>query len=578
MSSEAAPQAKKLKLVLCWHMHQPQYRDLISGTYYLPWTYLHAIKDYVDMAEILRATPEARAVVNFSPVLIEQVADYAAQLSNFFNESGAIRDPLLAALDEPALTVVPEERLALIKCCLRVNEQHFINRYPQYRELADIARWLDREPHTLKYLDEQYLVDIVVWYHLAWIGETIRREDERVQALIEKGDGFTLQDRRVLLALINELVGNVIGSYKSLAESGQIELSVTPYGHPIVPLLLDIGCASDAMPDVILPNLSHYPGGEKRARWHIEKGLETFENTFGFRPHGCWPSEGSVSEATLRLLGEYGFRWTASGENVFHNSVMQSTKKKKQDASQLSLYQPIRVPQGGDIACFFRDDGLSDLIGFTYSDWHSDDAVGDFIHHLEQIAAHYSGEQPPLVSVILDGENAWEYYPENGYHFLKSLYQRLAEHPHIEMTTFSDCLEQGAEAAVLDKLVAGSWVYGNFATWIGDADKNRGWDVLGEAKRAFDGSVSRGFFSERHSLELAEKQLAVCEGSDWCWWFGDYNPADSVSDFERLYRLHLSNLYHMIGVEPPEYLVHALSHGGGHALAGGTMRKGSENS
>jgi len=223
---------------------------------------------------------------------------------------------------------------------------------------------------------------------------------------------------------------------------------------------------------------------------------------------------------------------------------------------------------------FFRDDGLSDLIGFTFADWHADDAAANLVHHLENIASA-SEEDARLVSIILDGENAWEHYPQNGYHFLKGLYQALTEHPQIELTTFSKCLDAGLAARPLSNLVAGSWVYGTFSTWVGDEGKNRGWDMLVEAKRTFDEAVESGRLSEG-AVEAATRQLAVCEGSDWFWWFGDYNPADTVSDFERLYRLHLANLYQLMGAAPPDYLSHTFTHGRGAPKRGGVMRPGQE--
>lgn len=561
---------QRLQVVLCWHMHQPQYRDLISGEYQLPWTYLHAIKDYVDMAAHLEANPEARAVVNFAPILLDQIEDYARQVRGFLNNSAAIRDPLLAALDRPVLPGSPEQRTTLMKACLRANEQRLINRFPHYRRLADMAAWFENHPQSMIYVGDQFLIDLLMWYHLAWLGETVHRTDARVKRLMDKGSAYNLHDRRLLLAVIGEILNGIIGRYRALAERGQVELSVTPYGHPILPLLLDIASATEAMPDVPLPVLKAYPGGEERARWHIREAIETFERYFGFRPVGCWPAEGGVSTQALRLLEEAGFRWVASGESVLRNSLA-LTQKAGTALREQSLHQPYRLPHGR-LACFFRDDGLSDLVGFTYSSWHADDAVANLVHHLENIAT--ASPQPGgVVSIILDGENAWEYYPENGYYFLSALYKRLADHPRLRLTTYSQCLTDSTPAGQLPQVVAGSWVYGTFSTWIGDRDKNRGWDMLGDAKRAFDAVLARGGLA-RERLAAAERQLAVCEGSDWFWWFGDYNPAATVSDFERLYRLHLGNLYQMLGEEPPEYLSRVFTQGSGSPELGGVMRPG----
>ncbi|MGB5438665.1 MAG: glycoside hydrolase family 57 protein [Gammaproteobacteria bacterium] len=558
-----------LDIVICWHMHQPQYCDQISGIYQLPWSYLHATKDYIDMAAHLEAVPDARAVVNFAPILLEQLSDYAGQINGFLSENKSIRDPLLSALACPVLPSGNNHRMGLVSACLRANERHSIQRFSNYKSLAEMAGWFSNHPSGMLYVGDQFIIDLLVWYHLAWMGETVRRNNALVGTLMEKGNGFTIHDRRQLVKLIGELLSSVIDGYRRLVERRQVELSISPYAHPIIPLMLDLETAREAMPDVSMPHLQAYPGGEERARWHIEEGIATFEEYFGFRPAGCWPSEGSVSKATLALLEEYGFAWTASGESVFRHSM---ANKANASLKKSSLYQAFRMDDG-NIACFFRDDGLSDLIGFTYSDWHADDAVANLIQHLDNIARSTSGPERPLVSIILDGENAWEHFPENGYYFLNALYTRLSEHPDLNMTTYSEYLEKKQKLPAIRKLVSGSWVYGTFSTWIGDPDKNRGWEMLGDAKQTFDQVMSTGSLNSEQTL-AAQLQLSICEGSDWFWWFGDYNSADTVSDFERLFRLHLSNLYNLLGKEPPEYLSHVFAHGSGSPVEGGAMRKG----
>jgi alpha-amylase/alpha-mannosidase (GH57 family) len=554
----------RLKVVFCWHMHQPEYRDTVTGEYQQPWTYLHAIKDYVDMAAHIEAQPEARAVVNFTPTLLEQIEDYVVQIKSFLNNDGVIRDPLLAALDMPALPADAERRICLIKACLRANEDRLINRFPDFRSLIDIAHWFLQKAGDIRYIDNQYLADLLVWYHLAWLGETVRRTDVRAKNLLKKGKDFTLHDRRQLLELIGELMESVIPRYRALHENGQVELSFTPYAHPITPLLLDLHSAREAMPDVHLPEMQAYQGGLERARWHMEKGLEVFVRCFGFRPQGCWPSEGSVSLATLKLMEEYNIKWTASGQTVLHNSLHRS------DAGGQTIHRPYRVLDC-KVTCFFRDDHLSDAIGFDFSKWHADDAVANLIHNLENIANASSNPGERVVSIIMDGENAWESYPENGYYFLSTVYKRIATSPKLRLSTFADCIADEIKPGAFSTMVAGSWVFGTFSTWIGDRDKNRGWDMLGDAKRKFD-TIAPTLEASRRAA--AERQLAICEGSDWFWWFGDYNPAGAVSDFDRLYRLQLANLYQILGCEPPDYLAHAFARGSGNPAIGGVMRKG----
>ncbi len=566
---------EKLKVVLCWHMHQPAYYDWHTEQYQLPWTYLHGTKDYVDMAAHLEAVPNARAVVNFAPTLLEQIDDYVQQIQAFLSEGAPIRDPLLAALTShpihfPFLSQTTDSasviaaRLTLIKQCLRANEERLIKRFQPYQALVELTDSFKQNPKLVSYLDEQYLIDLVMWYHLAWLGETVRRQDNRIKALIEKGRSFSENDRQQLLEVIGELLSGIIPRYRALMERGQIELSVTPYAHPIMPLLLDVFSAREALPDVDFTGISCYPDGKERVRWHMQEGINTFERYFGSKPTGCWPSEGSVSNVTVHLMEEFNIKWVASGTGVWHNSM------KKASLENQSLHRPYRLHKSS-VNCFFRDDNLSDLIGFEFAKWHADDAVAHLTHHLENIAHAAPQTGATVVAIILDGENAWEYYPENGYYFLSALYQTLAEHSNLELTTFSQCLE--VDFAQLPSLVAGSWVYGTFSTWIGDKDKNRGWEMLIEAKHVFNRAIP---YLSPEQRAAAERQLAICEGSDWFWWFGSYNPAATVRDFDHLYRVHLIHLYRLLEEPPPDYLSHYFAKGNGDPAAGGVMRRGQE--
>ena len=562
----------KLNVVLYWHMHQPEYKDIRTGQYHLPWTYLHVIKDYIDMVAHLEATPEAKAVVNFTPTLLEQIDDYAKQIEEYFSHGHVIKDEMLDVLVQPVFPTETETRLTIIKHCLRANEERLIKRHDQYLALAEHAAYLEKHPEAIIYIHDQFLADLSMWFHLAWMGETVQRDDPRIGKLIEKGMGFSLQDRNELLKIIGELCSTVIERYRVLAEQGNIELSVTPYAHPIMPLLFDINSAREAMPDAELPHCKHYPDGSERVDWHIKKGMEVFEQHFGFRPVGCWPSEGSVSEQTIDTLAQHGFKWLASGETVLRNSLDHEPNSKNNNHF---LHQPFQYNRNGT-TCFFRDDGLSDLIGFTYATWHADDAVANMLHHLENIAQSCEDDNRTIVSIILDGENAWEYYPENGYHFLNALYQQLSNHPDINLTTYSEYLSTKPEPKQLQRVVAGSWVYGTFSTWIGSKDKNFGWDLLCDAKCTVDDVLAKRDFTDQEREQI-ETQLAICEGSDWFWWFGDYNSAESVRDFEYLYRLQLSHLYQLLGVTTPSTLSESFTHGSGHPSMGGTMRRGQEN-
>ena len=565
--SDKSEALDRLNVVIYWHMHQPEYRDLRNGEYHLPWTYLHTIKDYVDMAAHLENNADARAIVNFAPVLLEQIDDYADQLNDYFNHGKALRDPLLSALADPVLFRDDDKCSHIIKSCLRANKQRMVHRFKVFNTLTEMAETAIQNNEKLSYYSEQYFTDLLVWYNLAWIAETVRNTDTRVKALMKKARHFTLHDRHLLLEVFNELISGVIPRYRKLAEQGRIELSMTPYAHPIVPLLIDLNSARQAMPEVELPLASEYPGGKERSRWHMQKGKEVFEHYFGFEPQGCWPSEGSISAETVELISEMGIKWLASGENVLRNSIKKSAIHP--DDCMHQAYQYLDT----STTCFFRDDGLSDLIGFKYSDWHADDAVANLIEHLESISEDLKDKPNAIVSIILDGENAWEYYPQNGFHFISALYEKLTQHEGLKLTTYSEYLDSHDDRKPLHEIVAGSWVYGTFSTWIGEKDKNRAWDMLVEAKKVYDRVINEGKLSD-NEMKLAEMQLATCESSDWFWWFGEYNTAESVTAFDEQYRLHLSNLYQLLNVEPPDYLSKAFSFGTGHPAMGGTMLPG----
>jgi len=549
-------------------MHQPQYRDTLTGQYVLPWTYLHAIKDYTDMAAHLEGNPAARAVVNFSPVLIEQLQDLSQRIVEHLRSGVPLPDPVLGLLGPDPVPTDPTTRLDLLRACLRAQRKQMIERFGPYLELATLTETL-ATPERVNYASDQLIHDLAVWYHLAWLGETVRRTDSLVSQLTERGRGFTLAHRRQLLALVGDLVSSVIPRYRALSERGQVELSVTPYGHPILPLLLDFKSARDAVPNMQLPEHATYAGGAARVAWHIDASVRVFTAAFGQPPAGCWPSEGAISRDTLEVLDRHQFRWTASSTNVLRGCLELTDRAAAQEP--LSYNRPYSLP-GSGLNCFFRDDTLSDLVGFTYATWHGDDAAHNLVNEIAQLARNYASHPGHAVLIALDGENAWEHYPFNGYYFLRSLYSLLAHHPLLELTTLSDCLARGLEAAPLQpsplllqpvplqKVMAGSWVHGTLATWMGDPAKNRAWDLLCEAKLAFD-RVMLSDTLDAAQKAAAERQLAVCESSDGFWWFGDYNPAETVNQFDRLFRRQLANLYRMLGLEPPPSLAQLISAG-----------------
>jgi alpha-amylase/alpha-mannosidase (GH57 family) len=526
-----------MHVVLLWHMHQPDYR--VDGRFARPWVYLHALDAYSEMAARCEECPGMSAVVNFTPVLIDQLADYAWRLDRWRRDGATIGDALLDALIE--LPPAGPARAAVVRACLLPTDNPRMRRHPALRALAAAAA--GRDPATVPDPD---LADLLVWFHLAWIGRTARAADPRVLRLLDRGAGFDGAARHALVEFAADTLVRLLPRWRALAGRQQVELATSPYYHPLCPLLLDFSAARDRAPSVALP-AGNYPGGAWRLRWQLSEGRARFAKTFGFDAAGCWPPEAALSEATLDMIAAAGFAWTAGSRAVL-------------EADPHRLYRHDR----SGLYCAFRDDGLADRIGFEYQHWQARDAVADLVHHLETIAVDPARQ---MTLIALDGENPWEYYGDEGADFLAGLYHALTRHDRLRPATMRDCVQAlGHAAAPLPPLRAGSWVHGELLTWIGHPEKNRAWEWLIEAKRRFDASSCAD--------PALEHRLGACEGSDWFWWPGIHNPSASVAQFDELFRAQLAALYGALRLDPPDALARPFATGVGHEVAaGGTMRR-----
>ena len=577
---------KKLNIVICWHMHQPWYRQGLNGSYHLPWVYLHAIKDYADMAWHLERNPEMRCVVNFAPVLLEQIDDYAQSIRQLMEEGVPSPEPLLNYLS--GITSIPTEpaaRQQLIQACRRANKSTMIAPYPKFSALLSKADELVAQSAEagLSNLSEQHFLDLLTWYHLSWCGASLR-EQTVVKSMLESDQSFSAQQRSELIALFATTLGSIIPRYRALSERNQVELSVSPYSHPIIPLLNNFENLACSQPEALRPKSTSYPGGKQRARWHIEKAIEVFQQYFKHKPRGIWLSEGAVSDDAIRLIEEEGFSWTASGEGVWRNSCYKNGKDQAFIDNKKLLFKSFQLADHQP-RLFFRDDGLSDLIGFEYSKREPHQAAQEFCSHLGAIHGFLGDEvDQHVVSIILDGENAWEYFSDNANAFLNSLYGELSSHPNLQLCTFAECntrlpaepLQELYQAARLSLAVL--WcrlVCSSQPGWENTA-KNRAWDLLTDAKLAYDVFVKST--SDAALLEQVSRQLAMCEASDWFWWFSDSNPSDSVRDFDLLFREQLRVLYQLMSQTPPDILDQPInltdSTTGAEVENAGTMRRG----
>lgn len=518
MSRESHPEVHAqpgVDLVFIWHHHQPDYRHPRDGRALLPWVRLHATKDYLDMALHLERHPRVKATFNFAPSLLEQLDDAIAQRPDALFDLLAMQPASLGQAQRAEL----QRRARMAPPWAR-------QRWPRYAELCEHLR----APVVASDAD---LLRLCVYFLLSWTDPLLLEEPPALAAIAAAEESrATVADRAALLAWHHELWARVLPAYRALAARGQIELTCSPAFHPILPLLVDVTHAKRARPDLPVPSEEFI--APEDARWQIERGRARHAQAFGALPQGMWPSEGSVSPEAAALLAGAGVRWVGTDEAVLWRSLQHGAPRRAQ------LYQPWVLPTtAGELAFFFRDHEISDLIGFVYSRWAPHDAAADLVYRLRRIAAEHGGAgERPVVSVILDGENCWEHYADDGRPFLEALYSALDAAPDIRTVTPGELLAQGRRAGRLERLHSGSWIDGDFHIWAGHAEKNRAWDLLARARKAL---VQSGATHVTHSA--AWDALGAAEGSDWFWWFGDDNFTADKLLFDSLFRAHLQAVY-----------------------------------
>ena len=513
----------RIYLCFLWHMHQPFYKDLASGEYKLPWTRLHALKDYYGMVSILRQFPNVRQTFNLVPSMMVQVEEYAR---------GEARDPYLELAQKPAETLTDAEQAFMLHQFLLPHPPRMTQPLPRYAQLLEQARG---RFSTRDFRDLQVISQII------WFDEEFRESDPGIHELFAKGRDYTLDDQKVVSRKQREILGKVIPIYREMAGTGQIEISTTPYYHPILPLLCDSNIAAMSHPGIPLPPQFRYP---EDAHMQLRMAREYCEREFGVAPVGLWPSEGSVSDEVFGIAAELGFRWTASDSGVLSRTLGRAIGV---DA----IYRPYRWEQNRrQIGVVFRDHFLSDLIGFVYSGMDSGQAGRDFLSRIRDNCRGILGTgRDALVPIILDGENAWEYYDHNGRPFLSNLYRLISEDPQMSAVTIAEALAK-MEPEPLSHVFPGSWINANFDVWIGAEEDNQAWSQLLRARETYQGAVNVPE-DRRH---LAYEELLIAEGSDWCWWYGPEHDSGNRVEFDQLYRSHLANVYRFLGLSPPEEL------------------------
>ena len=517
-----------VKLALLWHMHQPYYEDLATGEHILPWVRLHAIKDYWGMVALLREFPGIRVTFNLVPSLVAQVQAFAANRA---------RDRHLELGLKPAEELTPDEGRFLVANGFHAPYDQMIGPYPRYAELH--ARRMERRA-----FDARDLRDLQVWHKLVWIDPDLLGSDPRLVSLIKKDRDFAEADKAMLRGIELELLASVVQEYCDAGRRGQVELATSPFYHPILPLLCDSDAHLHAHPQAARPRVRF--SRPEDARLQIDRAIAFHEASFGSRPNGMWPSEGSVSDQAVQLIADAGLQWIATDEDILARSLQQAMRPEL-------LYRPYRLGESGPVA-LFRDHALSDRIGFHYKSWEAGAAADDFLGRVRDAGRRFTeatGGEVATVSVILDGENAWEYYPGGGRPFLRALYGALERADDIQTVTMTEAAGSAGRDHVVESLFPGSWINGDFYIWIGHRDDHRAWDQLSAARATFDARADQ---VAPESRDRALEEILIAEGSDWFWWYGDDHSSDHDADFDDLFRRHLRNAYAALDAPIPEEL------------------------
>jgi len=524
----------ELDIAFLWHMHQPYYPDPIAGSYPMPWVRLHAIKGYFDMAKVLEQFPKISITINLTPSLTRQIREYTEQ---------KIFDDFYQLSEKPALELNNFEKTFLLKNFFLCRKETMIQPHPCYYRLL-LKRGLRPGAEMEKVVDEfstQDFLDLQVWFNLTWFGFMTLKQYPELREFQKKGKNFTEEEKGRILEIQKEIMTKIIPLYKELWSQGRLEVSTTPFYHPILPLLCDTEIARSASSDIILPTHFSYP---EDAKLQVLTGLDYMEQSFEKKPIGMWPGEGAVSDQALSIIAEAGINWLSTCEQ----NLLKTIKNK----SRMELiYQPYRF-RDTNLKLVFRDQELSDLISFYYSGIEAEVAVSDLLRRLEGIKKNLqrSGKERALLVIALDGENPWEAYPESGEDFILTLYQTLSEQEEVRITTLGNALIS-YHPEPLPHLEPGTWIQGNFEIWIGDPEKNLAWEYLNRVRKDAEEMFKS---AEPNKLELARSELFSAEGSDWFWWYGDDFYSELDEDFDAIYRIHLKNVYLALNQPAPLFL------------------------
>ena len=532
----------ELYVMLMWHQHQPYYPKDDDGNFSKPWVRLHATKDYLDMVEMVQNFEGLRVTFNLTPTLMNQLNELSNGSKDIYWIHTEVKGSELSELQKKFL----RDRFFDIN-------SRTINTYPRYVELRNLRQNPDQ------WTSQDY-IDLQVLFNLGWTDPKYL-STEPLNKIVEKGSNFSEEDKKVILKIHKEIIDKVIPEHLNAYNKNYIELTTTPFAHPILPLIhnSDLGKVGDPTSKFPKNNFSF----QDDAIFHVKKGKEVFFENFGFYPNGMWPAEGAVAQEVLQYFNNEDISWIATGQNPLEKSLDVKIQRWVGGVASKPelLYRPWKtiLSNGETVSVFFRDNYLSDKM-FGYSEKRTDLSVGEFENTIVKLRDKTTDlDFIPVISIIADGENFWENYSNDGIDFLNGMYDILTKYDWLETITPTDYLEMHEERLeTIDKLYPASWFQPNFATWIGENDENQAWDYLYQTRIDFeDAKQSENILDEQ--IERAYEYLLLAEGSDWFWWYGDDQDSYVDEYFDKAFRTLLSNVYIELNIDIPEYLRNSVS-------------------
>lgn len=530
-------QNKKLSIAFYWHMHQPVYQLNPQGDYLMPWIRLHAVKDYLDMLLISRKYKKLKLNFNLVPVLLDALINYGEYGYHDIHSRLTVKE--ISELTD-------DDKEFIINNFFDANYHSMILPNHEYNRLYQ--KFQQAGENDINIFSNQEYSDLMALFNLAWFDPMYKNTYPALKKLIKKGSKYTLNDRKTIIEIQRNIIKQIIPAYREYSQKNKIEITTSPYYHPILPILLDIKCAKKTGDKDLPSNLKM----ELDAKIQTQMALDRIEELFGKRPKGIWPSEHCIDSNEINLFKQLGIKWTISDEGILSDSINFEFARDFRGHME-EPYHLVKSYDYNGINIIFRDSLIPNLIGFEYPNHSPEGAANDLYDRIKILQSKLlsSPDKNHLLTIAMDGENCWENYIEDGSVFLNTLYSLIENDSTLETVLISEYLDKDNQKPI-DKISSGSWVNRNFKLWIGEPLKNLAWNYLKQVRDDFCNYVKRD--SKNPNIEEARRELFICEGSDWFWWYGEPNDSGRDNIFDYLFREHLKNIYRYLDLQTPEYL------------------------